>query len=77
MALTFGCWLFLLKQRQVLPIKVSSSEREQPPVGSETPLAGLVRRAGGDPSMLRLDSLQGTVLAEFIRKEQRRWETLG
>lgn len=39
----------------------------------ESPLAGLVRRAGGDPSGgLRLDSLQGTVLAEMIRKELRR-----
>ncbi|CAK9035651.1 unnamed protein product [Durusdinium trenchii] len=32
-------------------------------------LATLVARAGGDPSMLRLDSLQATVLAELIRKE--------
>ena len=30
-------------------------------------LATLVARAGGDPSMLRLDSLQATVLAELIR----------
>eukprot|EP00434_Breviolum_minutum_P016331 symbB.v1.2.014392.t1/scaffold1052.1/size141681/9 len=38
----------------------------------ETPLTGLVRRAGGDGKALRLDSLQSTVLAELIRKELRR-----
>lgn len=59
-----------------VPVLSPSGPTVRPsPLEQESPLAGLVRRAGGDPSLgqgLRLDSLQGTVLAELIRKELRR-----
>ena len=64
--------------------EISAPQREAAAVAKgpclEGPLADLVRRCGGEPHAMRLDSLQAVRLAELILQELQRpktWPLLG